>query len=86
MGKAFWNDGGDAFSSSEKTYRRQYALETASDPIGYYPLRYAGRVMMVLPLVGNEVSRMELLLDYAGDDRIMLYREAPNPLQVKKPE
>ena len=86
MGKAFWNDGGDALSSSEKAYRHQYAIETASDPIGYYPLRYAGQVMMVLPLMGDKISRVELLLDYAGDDRIMLYREGPNPAQVKKPK
>ena len=38
---------------------------------------------MVLPLMDNDVSSMMLLLDYAGEELLMLYREAPNPPSVK---
>ena len=57
-----------------------------SDPFGYYPLRYQGRVLMVLPLMDDKISTMEVLLDYAGDYRLMLYRKGPNPDGVKKIE
>jgi hypothetical protein len=56
------------------------------DPFGYYPLRYQGRVLMVLPLMDDKISTMEVLLDYAGDYRLMLYRKGPNPDGVKKIE
>ena len=59
------------------------AIAGGTDPFGYYPLRYRGQALMVLPLLGNEVSRAELLLDYAGDERLMLTRVAPNPPEVK---
>ena len=72
-----------SLSSSEEAFRRKYALKTGSDPIGYYPLRYKGQVLMVLPLVSDGVSSMELLLDYAGDQRVTLYRKDDNPTGVK---
>jgi hypothetical protein len=49
-------------------------------------LRYQGRVLMVLPLMDDKISTMEMLLDYAGDYRLMLYRKGPNPDGVKKIE
>lgn len=70
----------------DQAYRRKHAIASATDPFGYYPLRYGDKVVMVLPLWGDEVSRAELLLDYAGDERLMLYREAPNPASVKHDE
>lgn len=82
VGTAFRSDTAQ-MSSSEETFRRKYALKTGSDPIGYYPLRYKGQVLMVLPLVSDAISSMELLLDYAGDERVMLFRQAPNPSGVK---
>ena len=72
-----------ALSAAEQAYRRKHAIAGGTDPFGYYPLRYRGQALMVLPLLGNEVSRAELLLDYAGDERLMLTRVAPNPPEVK---
>ena len=86
VGTAYRCDTIDSLSESDIDFRKKYALKATSDPIGYYPLRYDGKVIMILPLVGNGVSSMELLLDYAGDDRIMLIRQAPNPESVKVPE
>ena len=57
-----------------------------SDPFGYYPLRYEGKVLMVLPLMGNQMTSMRLLLDYAGDEVVTLYRQGPNPPGVKPVE
>ena len=86
VGTAYRCDSIDALSDAEKDMRKKYALQTTSDPFGYYPLRYDGKVFMVLPLVGNGVTSMELLLDYAGDERVTLFRQAPNPENVKVPE
>ena len=83
VGTAFWSDTVQGLSAEEQTYRRQHALMSKSDPFGYYPLRYDGKVLMVLPLLGNQMVRMELLLDYAGDEIVTLYREGPNPAGVK---
>ena len=79
VGTAYRSDTDQSLSASEETYRRQHAINTTSDPFGYYPLRYEGQVLMVLPLMGNEVTSMQLLLDYAGDKVLMLHRQGPNP-------
>lgn len=86
VGTAFRNEAIDALSEDEKDLRKKYALKTSSDPFGYYPLRVDGKVVMVLPLAGNGITSMELLLDYAGDQRVTLFRQAPNPKKVKDPE
>ena len=83
VGTAFWNDTSSVLSAEERDYRHKHGLMSSSDPFGYYPLRYDGRVLMVLPLMSNKVTRMELLLDYAGDEKVTLHREAPNPDGVK---
>ena len=83
VGTAYWSDSSQSISDKEREYRRSHAIKTSSDPFGYYPLRYDGKVVMVLPLMDNDVSSMMLLLDYAGDELLMLYREAPNPSSVK---
>ena len=75
-----------ALSAADQAYRRKHAIASDSDPFGYYPLRYGDKVVMVLPLLDDEVSRAELLLDYAGDERLTLYRQAPNPADVKQEE
>ena len=79
VGTAYHCDSIQALSQAEVDFRKNYALKTSSDPIGYYPLRYQGQVLMVLPLMGDEISGMELLLDYAGDERVTLYRNGNNP-------
>ncbi len=83
VGMAYWNDTTQALSEQEQTYRRQHALKTTSDPFGYYPLRYEDKVVMVLPLMDNRVERMKLLLDYAGDETIIVSRVGANPAEVK---
>ncbi len=86
VGMAFWNDTAQALSSEEQAYRRQHALMSKSDPFGYYPLRYDGKVLMVLPLMSDKVARMEILLDYAGNETVTIYRKGPNPVEVKPVE
>ena len=86
VGTALRNDAIDALSESERDFRKKYAIKTSSDPFGYYPLRFDGKAVMVLPLVGNGITSMELLLDYAGDERVTLFRQAPNPEGVKTSE
>ena len=86
VGKAFWNDSVQGLSAEEQAYRRQHALMSKSDPFGYYPLRYEGKVLMVLPLMGNKMTSVKLLLDYAGDEVVTLYRQGPNPPEVKPVE
>lgn len=83
VGTAYRSDSDNALSESEKDFRKKHALQTTSDPFGYYPLRVDGKTMMVLPLVDNGISSMELLLDYAGDERLTLFRQAPNPETVQ---
>ncbi len=83
VGTAYWNDASQALTQAEQDYRRRHALTGKSDPFGYYPLRYDGRVLMVLPLLDNNVSSALLLLDYAGDELLTLYRLSPNPTAVK---
>lgn len=84
VGTAYRNDANQSLSDSEVAYRQQHAINTATDPFGYYPLRYEGQVLMVLPLVKDEVTSMLLLLNYAGDDLLMLHRQGPNPVNVKE--
>ena len=86
VGTAFWNDSVQGLSAEELAYRRKHGVMSKSDPFGYYPLRYQGRVLMVLPLMDDKISSMEVLLDYAGDYRLMLYRKGANPDGVKKIE
>jgi hypothetical protein len=83
VGTAYWNDASQALTQAERDYRRRHALTGKSDPFGYYPLRYDGRVFMVLPLLDNNVSSALLLLDYAGDELLTLYRLSPNPTAVE---
>ena len=83
VGKAFWDDATDVLSAQEKDFRRKHALQRSSDAFGYYPLRYDGKVLMVLPLVSDKVSRMELLLDYEGEEIVTIYRKENNPVNVK---
>ena len=85
VGTAWWSDTTRVLTEREKAYRENYALNSQANPIGYYPLRYEGQVLLVIPLVSNDVTRMELLLDYAGDERLHLDRLAANPPGVKKP-
>ena len=83
VGKAFWNDTTHALSDQERDFRHSHALQTSSDAIGYYPLRYNGKVLMVLPLVSDKVSRLEILLDYEGEEMVNIYRKGSNPAGVK---
>ena len=84
VGLAYWNDASQGLSPQEREYRRLHALMSSSDPFGYYPLRYDDKVVMILPLMNNRVDSMLLLLDYAGDETMTLYRVAPNPVTVKR--
>lgn len=84
VGLAYWNDASQGLSPQEREYRRLHALMSSSDPFGYYPLRYDDKVVMILPLMDNRVDSMLLLLDYAGDETMTLYRVAPNPVTVKR--
>lgn len=83
VGTAYRSVTDQSLSDSEVAYRQQHAINTSSDPFGYYPLRYEGQVLMVLPLVKDEVTSMLLLLDYAGNELLMLHRQGPNPVSVK---
>ena len=83
VGFAYWGDVDESLSQEEQSYRRQHALKSTNDPFGYYPLRYDGKVLMVLPLMNDNVLQMLLLLDYAGENLLNLYREGPNPAAVK---
>ena len=85
-GWAYWNESGQVLSEQEQTYRRQHGVGGASDPFGYYPLRYENQVVMVLPLFSDAISSALVLLDYAGENLLTLRREGPNPPEVKKPE
>ena len=84
VGMAYWNDVSQALSPQEREYRRLHGVMGSSDPFGYYPLRYEGKVVMVLPLMDNHVDSLLLLLDYAGNETLTLYRKAPNPEGVKR--
>ena len=86
VGTAYRCDSIDGLTEREKNMRKKYALQTTSDPFGYYPLRINGKVIMVLPLMGDGIASMELLLDYAGDERVTLFRQAPNPENIKVPK
>lgn len=83
VGTAYWSDTTQSLTEEEVSYRRQHGIKTSSDPFGYYPLRYENQVLMVLPLMGNEVTDIQLLLNYAGSEILMLHREQPNPASIK---
>ena len=83
VGTAYWNEPTQNLTEAEQAFRRQHAISGKSDPFGYYPLRYEGRVVMILPLLGDGVSSARMALNYAGDELLMLYRVAPNPAEVK---
>lgn len=82
-GWAYWDESSQALSQQERDYRQQHGVGSASDPFGYYPLRYRDQVVMVLPLFDDAVSSALLLLDYAGENLLTLQRVAPNPPEVK---
>ena len=83
VGTAYWSDTAQSLTDKEVAYRRQHGIKTASDPFGYYPLLYENQVLMVLPLMGNDVTDIQLLLNYAGNEILMLHRQQPNPASVK---
>lgn len=82
-GWAYWDESNQALSQQERDYRQQHGVGSASDPFGYYPLRYRDQVVMVLPLFDDAVSSALLLLDYAGENLLTLQRVAPNPPEVR---
>ncbi len=84
VGTAYWDQSSQSMTDAELEFRRRHAITSASDPFGYYPLRYHGQVWMVLPLLDNAVSSAQLALDYDGYQLLTLYRTAPNPDGVKK--
>ena len=83
VGTAYWDESSQNLSEAEMEFRRRHAITGTSDPFGYYPVRYEGQVLMVLPLFDNKVTSARLALDYDGEDIVMLYRLSPNPDGVK---
>ena len=83
VGTAYWDESSQNLTNAELEFRRRHAITGTSDPFGYYPLRYNGQVLMVLPLLSDKVTSARLALDYDGEDIVMLYRLSPNPTTVK---
>ena len=50
------------------------------------PLRYQNKVLYVLPTMGDNDSCVLVLLDLFGSDELRLFRTAPNPPDVFKPQ
>ena len=52
----------------------------------YYPLRYQDKVLYVLPPISDNDSCVLVLLDLFGSDELRLFRTAPNPPGIFKPQ
>lgn len=59
---------GAGMTEEEKRYRSQHGVANDFEPHGFYPLYYQGQQMLVMPLIDENVSHIELQLDY--DDHL----------------
>lgn len=78
-GLAIWSTSPDNLTEQELEYRRNHALQSGGDPFGYYPLRYRGQVMLVLPLPSDRDSCLVVPMHYRDENKMHIYRTAPNP-------
>ena len=79
VGNAIWSNSSTHLTKEESEFRRRHALQDSGEPFGYYPLRYQGKVMLVLPLPSDRDSCLVLPLHYRDGSQMLLYRTAPNP-------
>ena len=52
----------DALSSQELSRRQDYGLVTDYDPQGFFPLRYKGRIMLIMPMPTRAISHIVIPL------------------------
>lgn len=52
----------DALSSQELSRRQDYGLITDYDPQGFFPLRYNGRIMLIMPMPTQAISHIVIPL------------------------
>lgn len=69
----------------------QFALAYKDDgspllPVSYFPLLYHGKEIILFPLVGNEVDRLEFSPYALDGETITLQRTAPNPAWLQQPD
>ena len=79
VGMALWSTSSDNLTEQEREYRRSHAMQSSGNPFGYYPLRYQGKVLLVLPLPENRDSCLVVPMHYRDENEMRLYRTAPNP-------
>ena len=84
VGMAYWYQSDENLSEQEKEYRSNHAKLTDGNPFGYYPLRFQGQVMFVMPQSANSDSCLVIPIGYDGEE-VRIYRTAPNPPQLKEP-
>ena len=58
----FYETNGD-LDAAEVERRRNYAISVDYTPLGYYPLRYQGRHLLICPLPGDDVARVVISFD-----------------------
>ena len=77
-------------SASALTGKEKLGLITDGDTpcrlFSYYPLHYQDKVLYVLPPMSDNDSCVLVLLDLFGTDELRLFRTAPNPPGVFKPQ
>ncbi len=83
-GIAIWSASADNLTEQELEYRRNHAMLSSGNPFGYYPLRYQGQVMLLMPLPNDRDSCLVVPMHYRDDNEMRLYRTAPNPPSLYK--
>lgn len=83
-GIAIWSVSADNLTEQELEYRRNHAMLSSGNPFGYYPLRYQGQVMLLMPLPNDRDSCLVVPMHYRDDNEMRLYRTAPNPPSLYK--
>ncbi len=54
---------GKALTDQDKAYRRRYGLATDYTPHGFYPLRYQGKLLLIFPSMGEDISHVVFPID-----------------------
>lgn len=83
VGMLYWDEEKAALSPEQRARRQELGGMGNMANVGFYPLRYSGRVMFVLPLLDDCDTCLSLSLDHRGQEMLRLIRTAPNPAEIK---
>ncbi len=84
VGIAIWSKSTANLTDEEYEFRRNHAMQSSGNPFGYYPLRYHGKVMLILPLPNDRDSCLVVPMHYREENEMRLIRTAPNPQSISE--